>query len=106
MNNPILLITIIVILIGMVVGVLIVGLIYIQQRRQVVDSLIRINHIVGCLATVEVPLNQHSPGKVRVNIKGNQIDFVAFTDEIQQFNQGDAVVILRINANKVWVAGV
>ncbi|WP_414755074.1 NfeD family protein [Anabaena sp. CCY 9910] len=106
MNNPILATASIVIAFGIIVGVLIVGLIYLQRRRQVVDSLIRINNVVGSFGIVEVPINQNSPGKVRINLKGSLVDFVAFTDEIHQFNQGDSVVIVRIKGNKVWVVKV
>jgi hypothetical protein len=106
MNNLILVIAGVVIIVGIIIGALIVGLIYLQQRRQVVDSLIRINNVVGGFATVEVPLNRNSPGKVRVNLKGSLVDFVACTEENHQFNQGDSVVIVRIQGNKVWVVSI
>ncbi len=103
MKNSILIITGIVVALGILTGALIVGLIYLKRRRQVVDSLVRINNIVGCFGTVEVPFNHNSPGKVRVNLKGSLVDFVAFTNETQQFNQGDRVVIVATKGNKVWV---
>lgn len=106
MNNPILLIAAIAVALGIIVGGIIVGVIYFQRRRQAVDSLIRIDNVVGSFGVVEVPLNNESPGKVRVNLKGSLVDFVAFSDEIHQFNQGDSVVVVRINGNKVWVVSV
>ncbi|MBD2345385.1 NfeD family protein [Anabaena subtropica] len=106
MNNSILVIAGIAVVLGLIVGVFIVGLIYVQRRRQAVDSLIRIDNVVGCFGVVEVPLNHNSPGKVRVNLKGSLVDFVAFSDEVHQFNQGDSVVVVRIDGNKVWVVSV
>lgn len=106
MKNPIIVITGVVIILGIIVGALIVALIYLRRRKQIVDSLIRINNVVGCFATVEVPLKLNSPGKVRVRLKGSVVDFVAITDEIHEFSQGDSVVIVRIEGNKVWVVSV
>ncbi|MBW4611794.1 MAG: NfeD-like protein [Desmonostoc vinosum HA7617-LM4] len=103
MNNPILIIAVIAVAVGVFGGVLIVGLIYLQRRRQVVDSLIRVNNVVGCFGTVEVPLNHKSPGKVRINLKGSLVDFIALTEETQQLNQGDRIVVVRTKGNKVWV---
>jgi len=106
MNNPILIIAGVVIIFGIIVGALIVALIYLRRRKQIVDSLVRIHNVVGCFATVEVPLQRNSPGKVRVHLKGSVVDFVALTDEIHEFRQGDAVVIVGIEGNKVWVVSV
>ncbi|KAB8332827.1 NfeD-like protein [Scytonema tolypothrichoides VB-61278] len=106
MKNLILIIAGIAIAVGIVGGVLIVGLISLQRRRQVVDSLVRSDNIIGCFGTVEIPLNYNSPGKVRVNLKGSLVDFVAFTDETQQLHQGDRVVVVGMKGNKVWVVSV
>lgn len=106
MSNPILIIAAIAIALGILCGVFIVGLIYLQRRKQEADSLIRIDNIVGCFGTVEVPFNRNSPGKVRVNLKGSLVDFVAFTEENQQFQQGDRIVVVGMKGNKVWVVSV
>ncbi|GAB1543727.1 hypothetical protein NUACC21_64030 [Scytonema sp. NUACC21] len=103
MKNIIIIIAGIVVVLGICSGVLIVGLIYLQRRRQIVDSLVRLDNVVGSFGTVEVPFNHNSPGKVRINIKGSLVDFVALTDENQQFNQGDRVVVVAIKGNKVCV---
>jgi membrane protein implicated in regulation of membrane protease activity len=102
-NNPILIIAGISVAIGIVLGAFVVWLIYIQRRRQVVDSLVRTNHIVGRSGTVEIPFNSSTQGKVRVNVKGSLVDFVAFTDELTEFNQGDRVFVVDMKRNKVWV---
>ncbi|NMG20107.1 NfeD family protein [Brasilonema bromeliae] len=106
MKNLILIIAGIAVFVGIFGGVLIVGLISLQRRRQVVDSLVRSDNIIGCFATVEIPLNYNSPGKVRVNLKGSLVDFVAFTDETQQLHQGARVVVVGMKGNKVWVVSV
>jgi membrane protein implicated in regulation of membrane protease activity len=61
---------------------------------------------IGSYGTVEIPLNHNSPGKIRVNIKGSLVDFVALTDENQEFFPGDRVVVVRMKGNRVWVVGV
>ncbi|PLZ29684.1 NfeD-like protein [Fischerella thermalis WC542] len=106
MKNSILIITGIAVALGILAGAFIVVLIFLQRRRLAVDSLVRTNNIVGCYGTVEIPLNRSSPGKIRVNLKGSLVDFVALTDETQQFHQGDRVVVVRMKGNKVWVVGV
>lgn len=103
MNNPILIIAVTSITIGLIIGAIIVWLIYLTQRNQNVDSLIRIDRIVGNYATVEIPFNPNTKGKVRINIKNSQVDFIAFTDEQTEFQKGDTVFIVAIKQNKVWV---
>lgn len=103
MNNLILIVAGISVVVGILCGVLVVWLIYIQRRHQVVDSLVRTNHVVGRSGTVEIPFNRNSQGKVRVNVKGSLVDFVAFTDEPREFTQGDRVFVVGMKRNKVWV---
>jgi membrane protein implicated in regulation of membrane protease activity len=102
-NNAIVIIACISIVVGIVVGVVVVWLIYLQRRRQVVDSLVRTNHVVGRSGTVEIPFDANTQGKVRVNVKGSLVDFIAFTDEPKEFNQGDRVFVVAMKGNKVWV---
>lgn len=103
MNNPIVIIACISVVVGLVVGVVVVWLIYIQRRRQVVDSLVRTKHLVGRSGTVEIPFDAHTQGKVRVNVKGSLVDFMAFTDEPREFSPGDRVFVVGMKGNKVWV---
>jgi membrane protein implicated in regulation of membrane protease activity len=103
MTNPILIVACISVAVGIVFGVLVVWLIYIQRRRQVVDSLVRTNHVVGRSGTVEIPFDSSTQGKVRVNVKGSLVDFVAFTDESREFSTGDRVFVVATKGNKVWV---
>ena len=91
------------IIIGVFVGALIVWLIYFWRRRQIVDSLMKPEDVVGISGVVEIPFDANSKGKVRVDIKGSMVDLVALTDESKQFNPGEKVFILQMKGNKVWV---
>ena len=91
------------IIIGLFVGALIVWFIYFWRRREIVDSLIKAEDIVGLYGTVEIPFNVESKGKVRVNIKGSMVDLIAITDEAREFNPGDRVFIIQMKNNKVLV---
>ncbi|BAZ67009.1 MAG: NfeD family protein [Pelatocladus maniniholoensis HA4357-MV3] len=106
MKNSILVIAGITVALGVLVGAFIVLLIFLQRRRLAIDSFVRMDNIVGSYGTVEIPLNHNSPGKIRVNLKGSLVDFVALTDETQEFFQGDRVVVVRMKGNRVWVVGV
>lgn len=67
------------------------------------DSLVRTNHVVGRSGTVEIPFDSKTQGKVRVNVKGSLVDFVAFTDEPRKFSQGDRVFVVALKGNKAWI---
>lgn len=103
MKNQLLIVSGIAIAIGIICGLTIVLLLYIGQRNKVANSLMRSHQIVGLYGTVEIPFDAKSKGKVRVNVKGSFVEFIAFTDEPQQFSKGDRVFIVEMKGNKVWV---
>lgn len=103
MDYLILITAVICIGIGLFIGALIVWLIYFWRRRQIVDSLMRPEDIVGVYGTVEIPFDANSKGKVRVDIKGSMVDLIAVTEENKTFNFGDRVFIIQMKENKVWV---
>ncbi|HEY9636822.1 MAG TPA: NfeD family protein [Coleofasciculaceae cyanobacterium] len=103
MKNQLLLIACISVAVGIVCGSLIVLLLYVGRRNKVVNSLVRFNQVVGLSGTVEIPFDAQSKGKVRVNIQGSMVEFVAFTDEQKEFTKGDRVFIVEMKGNKVWV---
>ena len=105
MNYLLIVIASISIIIGIFVGALIVWLIYFWRRRQIVDSLMKPEDLIGIYGVVEIPFNFNSKGKVRVNIKGSMVDLIALTDENRQFHPGERVFILQMKENKVWVVG-
>jgi len=57
MKNQILTVTLLSIVIGIFCGILIVLFLQLQQRRQVVDSLVQPSHLVGLFGTVEIPFD-------------------------------------------------
>ena len=103
MNNFFLTITAISIAIGIFIGALIVWFIYFWRRREIIDSLMKPEDLVGLCAIVELPFDAHSKGKVRVDVKGSMVDLVALTDDQQEFQVGDRVLIIQMQGNKVLV---
>lgn len=103
MNYLILTIAGISIAIGVFVGALIVWFIYFWRRRQVIDSLMKPEDLIGLCGIVELPFDENSKGKIRVDVRGSMVDLVALTDDSQGFQLGDRVLIIQIQGNKVWV---
>ncbi|MDY6783325.1 MAG: NfeD-like protein [Cyanobacteriota bacterium] len=67
------------------------------------DSMIRPDDLVGLLGTVEIPFDRESKGKVRVSIKGTNLDLVALTESSKSLNRGEQICIVGTENNKVWV---
>ena len=103
MNYLILTIAGISIAIGVFIGALIVWFIYFWRRREVIDSLMKPQDLIGLCAVVELPFDAESRGKVRVNVRGSMVDLAALTDDRQGFQIGDRVLIIQMQNNKVWV---
>lgn len=103
MNYFLLTITVISITVGIFIGALIVWFIYFWRQREIVDSLMKPEDLIGLWGIVELPFDAQSKGKVRVEVKGSIVDLVAFTDDRQEFSQGDRVLIIQMQGNRVWV---
>ncbi|MEM8672962.1 MAG: NfeD-like protein [Cyanobacteria bacterium P01_G01_bin.67] len=103
MNYLILTITGISIAVGIFLGALIVWFIYFWRRREVIDSLMKPEDLVGLCGIVELPFDRDCKGKVRVNVKGSMVDLIAVTDDVSGFKVGDHVLIIQMQDNKVWV---
>ena len=103
MNYLILVIAAISVAIGIFVGALIVWFIYFWRRREVIDSLMKPEDLIGLQGIVELPFDTNSRGKVRVDVRGSMVDLLAQTDDEQGFLVGDHVLIIQVQANKVWV---
>ena len=89
--------------IGIFIGALIVWFIYFWRRREVIDSLMKPDDLIGLDGIVELPFDAESRGKVRVDVRGSMVDLLAQTDDAQGFQVGDRVLIIQMQANKVWV---
>ncbi len=103
MNYVILTITGISIALGIFIGALIVWFIYFWRRREVIDSLMKPEDLIGLGGIVELPFDRESKGKVRVDVKGSMVDLVALTNDSQGFQLGDRILIIQMEGNKVWV---
>ncbi|MCC0179674.1 NfeD family protein [Waterburya agarophytonicola K14] len=103
MNYLILTIAGISIAIGVFLGALIVWFIYFWRRREVIDSLMKPEDLVGLCGIVELPFDENSKGKVRVDVRGSMVDLIALTDDKQEFQVGDRILIIQMQNNKVWV---
>jgi membrane protein implicated in regulation of membrane protease activity len=89
--------------VGIFIGALIVWFIYFWRQREIVDSLMKPEDLIGLWGIVELPFDAQSKGKVRVEVKGSIVDLVALTDDQQEFSQGDRVLIIQMQGNRVWV---
>ncbi len=103
MNYLILTIAGISIAIGVFIGALIVWFIYFWRRREVIDSLMKPEDLVGLYGIVELPFNSDSKGKIRVDVRGSMVDLIALTDDEEGFRLGDRVLVIQMQNNKVWV---
>jgi membrane protein implicated in regulation of membrane protease activity len=90
------------VLMGLVCGSAIALTLRSLYRRQV-NSLVKTTDLVGLLGTVEVPLSASSRGKVRLQVKGTVIDFIASTTEGREFRPGEPVLVVGMEQNNLWV---
>jgi membrane protein implicated in regulation of membrane protease activity len=89
---------------GMGIGMGAIGasLLLAMHRRQV-NSLTQPEELVGVLGSVEVPFDQNSRGKVRIQLKGSIMEFSAFTNDPKPLKVGEQVVVISLENNRVWV---
>jgi membrane protein implicated in regulation of membrane protease activity len=89
--------------VGILLGLSIVGLIFLRRRNQVVNSLIASEDLVGCAGVVILPLDNTTVGKVRLSLKGSVLELSAQTDAQESFQVGDLVCVVRVADARVWV---
>lgn len=89
--------------IGIALGVLFVVFIQLKRRNTVINSLVNGQKIVGLTGVVEIPFDQDSKGKIRVNFQGSTRNFTALTHFPYQFSLGEKVMIIEVQGNKVWI---
>jgi membrane protein implicated in regulation of membrane protease activity len=97
------LVAIIAILMGLFCG-LVAALVLRSLGRQSVSSLIRPEELTGQIATVEVPFDASSRGKVYLSIHNSRVSFFALTQEERSFQPGDTVLVVGMEHGKLWVA--
>lgn len=87
---------------GLVCGSFVSGILQALRYRRV-DSLVRTQDLVGLIGTVEIPLKAGERGKVRLQVKGNLVDMIAYTDAPQELQQGQPVLVVSMDDNRLWV---
>ncbi len=98
-----LLVALIALFMGLFCG-LVAALVLRSLSRQSVSSLIQPESLTGQLGTVEIPFDQNSRGKVSLNLNGSIVSFFAITQEEREFHQGDQVLVVGMERDKLWVA--
>ena len=87
---------------GLLCGTAMAWILLALRRRQA-DSLVRSEDLVGLTGIVEIPFDATQKGKVRLQVKGSMVDFVALTDERKLLPKGEPVVVMGTKNNRVWV---
>ncbi|PSN15922.1 NfeD-like protein [filamentous cyanobacterium CCT1] len=95
--------TLLALMMGLFCG-LVAALVLRSLAQQPVSSMIRPDELTGQIATVEIPFDAHSRGKVCLRLRNSTISFFAMTQEERSFQKGDAVLVVGLEHNKLWVA--
>lgn len=74
-----------------------------QLQRAQTSSGAEASDLVGQLGRVLVPLSKAQRGKIRVELKGQSIDFIASTDD-EALEAGAAVLVEELRGNAVHVS--
>lgn len=67
------------------------------------NSFTRTDDLIGVVGKVEIPFDNTSRGKVQLSVKGSTIGFSAMTEEQTEFQQGEEVLVVSYQDNRVWV---
>lgn len=88
--------------VGFVLGSVMAGLLQYLRLRQV-NSIVQTEDLVGLTGIVELSLDASQRGKVRLQVKGSSVSFMAYTDETQPLEVGDPVLVVGMAENRLWV---
>ena len=92
------------VIIGILVGLIfVIGVKIFRGKQETVNSLVNSSNLVGVFGEVQIPFDQKTKGKIRVNIQGSMIDVVACTHSEESFSVGDQVFIIEVRNNQAWV---
>lgn len=95
-------IAIIALVMGIVCGGLVSSILRVL-REQHANSLIQSDDVIGLAGTVILPFDQDSRGKVQLNVKGSQVERIAYTDEQREFQLGDLILVVNVENDRLWV---
>ncbi|MEN9206600.1 MAG: NfeD family protein [Gloeomargarita sp. GMQP_bins_120] len=74
-----------------------------RLRRHTPNSLITPDDLIGCTGTVELPFDRHQPGRVRLSLKGRQVEYPARTPSDTPLQWGQSIVVVDVQGNFVEV---
>ena len=89
--------------IGAIVGSSAAGIMRWLQTDAEANSLIRAEDLHGLAGTVSIPFNPECRGQVRIEAKGSQLYMAASTTENRNFQKGDAILVVGLEKNTLWV---
>lgn len=72
-------------------------------RRMSSDSSTRTQDLLGVEGKVTVPVHGLTEGKVRVNLRGDSIDFLALSNDNRSIESGESVVIVAVENDRLRV---
>lgn len=87
---------------GLVCG-LMVSYIYRICQVTSTDSMTREKDILGCEAKVLVAIRDKQPGRIRVCVKGDWVDFIALSSDGSEIPVGEQAVIVAMEDGKAMV---
>ena len=89
--------------IGIVLGIVFLILLKLQRRNTVINSLVDRQIFVGLTGIVEIPFDQNSKGKIRINFQGSIIRLIAISHLSHEFKRREKVLIIEFKDNKALV---
>ena len=88
---------------GILFGIISVATLRWLSNHGQTNSLIRAEDLVGACGIVEIPFDQDSRGKIKLEVKGTQFYLQAMTTEAKSLEVGDRVLVLGMEDNRAWV---
>ncbi|AFZ42686.1 hypothetical protein PCC7418_0456 [Halothece sp. PCC 7418] len=101
-NLGVVLIALIAVVMGLTIGTAMAWLLRVLGGNYT-NSFTRTDDLVGVIGTVEIPFDANSRGKVQLSVKGSRVGFSAMTEQDRQFQQGEEVLVVSCQENRVWV---
>ncbi len=72
-----------------------------QLKRRTPNSLITPDDLIGATGTIELPCDHTQPGKVRLTLKGQQVEYPARTRNLTPLPLGETIIVVDVQGQ--WV---
>ncbi len=89
--------------IGIACGVLVVLSLFTVRKKISASSLTHHHAFAGRMATVQVPFDYSSKGKIVLSYNHSTQEIAAITDCPHVFGKGDRVLIVQVSKSCAWV---